>query len=314
VQFGEEEMVLVSTEAKQGGWVGGGQMAKIEGYCGKSGRRIFSRSNVPFDVCGEWIGGYFVAGENLSVSVRGTYHQTLGICNVKEPNRALAKIHFRFAEEAFVHLCRISACTKFLAVSCGAGEALSDSLRVIPVPDELGDDDIINIRIPRLKFSKRPLQAQDPQPVNTSPVPSFFCGGAIVGMEWSRVHPTRIFANVRRYVNATTDARPDISNTVELQTWDVARNCLISRIPGACGLTTKECPFYLFLCESPCGQFVASGSEDANVYIYSLRHERLLRVLKGVHSDVVSSVAWHDHTLVTASDDRSIAFWTSSNH
>jgi WD40 repeat protein len=106
--------------------------------------------------------------------------------------------------------------------------------------------------------------------------------------------------------------RPDLSNTIELQVWDVSEKKLLKQIPGACGLTTKECPFYLFLSESECGEYVASGSEDGNVYIYHVRHARLMRVLVG-HTDVVSSMSWFGGgMLVSGGDDKAICVWSAS--
>ena len=76
--------------------------------------------------------------------------------------------------------------------------------------------------------------------------------------------------------------------------------------------------FYLFLAESPCGEYVASGSEDCGVYIYHIRHGRLLRILWNGHSDVVSMVSWHPHSengclLASASDDHKVCLWGTSS-
>jgi len=69
------------------------------------------------------------------------------------------------------------------------------------------------------------------------------------------------------------------------------------------------------------GDLVCSGSEDAGVYVWSLRYRRLLRVLRG-HRDVVSAVAWAPllqsqgqsqggapGLLATASDDYTVRLW-----
>jgi hypothetical protein len=271
----------------------------------------------------------------LSVSVRGTFHQTLGICQVKQPNEPIVKLHFRFSDQTFIHLVRVSSQGRLLAVTCGAGPFLSDCVRIVPLPD-IGEEEI-SMRIPKLRFQPptclSTIQPQVLEHGRNGGVMSFYLGGAVLGVEWSKIHPGRIYANVRRYVPSNlTDGelhftrdveKPDLSNTVELQVWQMFMSGpeLLAAIPGACGITTKECPFYLFLNESPCGNYVASGSEDHNIYIYHLKHKRLLRILANAHTDVVSSVAFWPGTtsnptqgcmLVSASDDHSIGIWVSS--
>lgn len=112
--------------------------------------------------------------------------------------------------------------------------------------------------------------------------------------------------------------RPDLDNTLEIQAWNIERSEPSLRMKGAHGFTTKDCPFYLFLSESPCGEYIASGSEDCGVYVYHVRHGRLMRVLWNGHEDVVSMVAWNNSTrrrkclLASASDDHKICLWSSN--
>ena len=63
--------------------------------------------------------------------------------------------------------------------------------------------------------------------------------------------------------------------------------------------------------EPPVGDLVCSGSEDCAAYIWSVRHGRLVRVLRG-HGDVVSAVGWCPRVrglLATASDDFTVRLW-----
>ena len=46
---------------------------------------------------------------------------------------------------------------------------------------------------------------------------------------------------------------------------------------------------------SPCGRFIATGSEDKAAYIYDIRSSAPLHKLKG-HSDVVGTLAYHPLT------------------
>ena len=326
----DDSHLLVCTEAKNGNiW---DYDASVSCYSVKSGIRLFSKINVPFDVCAEWLPNSlaFISGESLTISARGSFHQVLALWDVATA-RCLGRFHFRFVSESFIHLIRVSPCGKFLAVTTGVGDALSDTIRIVPIPEVTGHP--FTVRVPRTKYFEilggeasrnraGILAASGPLSDCDSAVPSFFCAGAVLGIDWSSRYPGRIFANSRPYivpnVKDTSNGRPDLSTTLELQVWELGSSLPVKRIPGAHGFTTKDCPFYLFIAESPCGEYVASGSEDCGVYIYHVRHGALLRVLWNGHSDVVSAVAWSSKSteegeclLASASDDRKVGIWTS---
>lgn len=59
-------------------------------------------------------------------------------------------------------------------------------------------------------------------------------------------------------------------------------------------------------------QYVCSGSEDANLYVWNRASGELLQVLKG-HSASVNSVEWtpcHGGMIVSASDDHTLRLWS----
>lgn len=357
----DDSLILVSTEAKNGNIFD--YDAHVACYDSISGKRLFKRPNIPFDVCAAWIPGsrVFIHGESLSVSPRGTYHQVLSLFDCDDL-RTVGRFHFRFVNEAFIHLIQVSPDGNFLAVTCGLGDALSDTVRVIRIPTRRNG---FEIRVPRTKFDCKKIIANShlrgksilnlnsigigklvgmaaPFSDGDSVVPSFYCGGAVLGLTWSR-DSRRFFTNTRGYLcpsasqlagirdtipNSLLSDRPDLDNTLEIQEWIIensqsSSSCsfspILSRIKGAHGFTTKDCPFYLFLAESPCGEYVASGSEDCGVYIYHIRHKRLMRVLWNGHEDVVSIVSWNPLAassgsclLASASDDKKICVWSTS--
>lgn len=344
----DDAFLLISTEARNGNIFD--YDAHVSVYRSHSGKKVIKRANIPFDVCAAWIPKThaFIHGEALSVSPRGTYHQSLAVWDC-DSGRVLGRFNMRFVQEAFVHLILVSPDGNFLAMTCGLGDALSDTVRVVRIPNiaELvaAKSRTFEIRVPRWKFDEKKLiensDLKDKKIENlysvsmgkligmTRPcsdgdmgVPSMFCGGAVLGLAWSQ-DSRRFFTNTRLYLNPLTSEsfispslltdRPDLDNTLEIQEWTIEGQEIVSRMKGAHGFTTKDCPFYLFLAESPCGDYIASGSEDGGVYVYHIRHKRLLRVLWDGHEDVVSMVSWQKRNsgclLATASDDHRICLW-----
>jgi len=141
-------------------------------------------------------------------------------------------------------------------------------------------------------------------------------------------------------------AAPEIESSVELQVWDLSTRQRVSTLRGHHAFTTKDCPFLLFTqddspsplhhrsfnapsssaaaassqsCSSDKqdfapGDLISSGSEDASAYVWSLKLQRLVKVLRG-HQEVVSAVGWSPGVpglLATASDDYTVRLWGRS--
>lgn len=340
----DDSLLLVSTEARNGNIFD--YDAHVSVFHSRTGKRVIKRVNIPFDVCAAWIPNShcFIHGDSLTVSARGTYHQTLAVWDC-ESGRVVGRFHMRFQNEAFVHLIQVSPDGNFLAMTCGLGDALSDTVRVVRLPNiaqvAASKGASFEIRIPRSKFDSEKLMksSHDRRTVENlsslplgklvalaqpccdedNVVPSLYCGGAVLGLTWAH-DSRRFYTNTRLYLNPTSGPvilssmltdRPDLDNTLEVQEWCLESRTLISRMKGSHGFTTKDCPFYLFLAESTCGDYIASGSEDCGVYIYHVGHKRLMRVLWNGHEDVVSMVSWGPGGLLaSASDDHRICLWS----
>jgi len=62
-----------------------------------------------------------------------------------------------------------------------------------------------------------------------------------------------------------------------------------------------------------CYDFVASGSEDHRVYVWHMRHQRLVSILANGHTDVVNSVSWNSGVpglLASCGDEGHVCLWS----
>lgn len=89
--------------------------------------------------------------------------------------------------------------------------------------------------------------------------------------------------------------------------WDLHDRCLVRRFQGV-----TQGHFTIHSTFGGANQdFVASGSEDNQVYIWHIRNELPIATLPG-HTRTVNCVAWnpvHSHMLVSVSDDCTIRVW-----
>jgi len=103
-----------------------------------------------------------------------------------------------------------------------------------------------------------------------------------------------------------------------IRLWDIAARRVTQRFTGHCqGRFVVRCCF-----GGPLEEFVFSGSEDAQVYVWHRQNGSLLHVLPG-HSSTVNSVCWIGAMLqpsaspcawlISASDDHSLRVWGSSS-
>ena len=84
-------------------------------------------------------------------------------------------------------------------------------------------------------------------------------------------------------------------------------------LTGHKGYTPSEKAFYLYLDASK--DFVASGSEDSNGYIWEKNYGILLTKLS--HDECVNCVFFNpqdQQTCITASDDYTLQLWISKKH
>lgn len=104
---------------------------------------------------------------------------------------------------------------------------------------------------------------------------------------------------------------PDLSTSIELLLLDSRTLNCVGVFDGHFAFTTKECPFSIFTDEWSDGDFLASGGEDQDVYIWHRRHRRLVRRLCG-HTAPVNAVSWNGRGLLaSASDDNSVIIWSA---
>lgn len=92
-----------------------------------------------------------------------------------------------------------------------------------------------------------------------------------------------------------------------LHLWDLQDKCLVRRFQGV-----KQGNYTIYSCFGGVNEsFVASGSEDSNVYIWHIRREEPLATLTG-HTLTVNCVSWnpvYPSLLASASDDGTVRIW-----
>ncbi|KAI9023286.1 WD40-repeat-containing domain protein [Hyaloraphidium curvatum] len=92
--------------------------------------------------------------------------------------------------------------------------------------------------------------------------------------------------------------------TQEIHLWDLSNSSLVRRFTGH-----KQGRFVIRSSFAGVNHsFVASGSEDAHVYIWNKDHGVLIEVLRG-HSSTVNSIASWRHLIASASDDGTVRIW-----
>ncbi|RDD37740.1 WD repeat-containing protein 26 [Trichoplax sp. H2] len=96
-----------------------------------------------------------------------------------------------------------------------------------------------------------------------------------------------------------------------LHLWDIKTSCLVRKFRGV-----KQGNDAIFSCFGGIDDsFVASGSEDHEVYIFHVRHESPVAVLSG-HTKTVNCVSWNSNDvnmIASASDDGTVRIWGPSD-
>lgn len=106
--------------------------------------------------------------------------------------------------------------------------------------------------------------------------------------------------------NDSRYALVNLRSIQEIHLWDLEEKQLIHKYTGQ-----KQGRFVIRSCFGGLNQnFIVSGSEDGNIYIWNRNKEQIVSILTG-HTELVNSVAWHPtrNLLVSSSDDNTIRCW-----
>uniref|UniRef100_A0A915IVE8 F-box domain-containing protein n=1 Tax=Romanomermis culicivorax TaxID=13658 RepID=A0A915IVE8_ROMCU len=183
------------------------------------------------------------------------------------------------------------------------------------------------------------LNAVAPDQLNEDILRAFFnfpdhvmeFNGHITGLRLGPKH-RELYVNVRSWPSRITDISdpwrpPQISEDIEIRVVELETLTLrhIVSYTGHKGYTINSDCFFIFLDVSE--NYVASGSEDKNAYLWDRRFGHLIKKFK--HEAVVNCVAFHpssknteessstddnyfrDQMMVTASDDKTLRIWRS---
>jgi len=326
--------LLITNEEPQGNAFGNGSEIELwrvdeSGYWAQD--EVFPCC--PFDLHGCWLpDNRFLVGFRLNREADGTgvFHQQLAVYketltstvdgDAKEENlpkisalryQLSTEIELIFSNTNFAHLFQVSPdpdLPLWGLFSTGTNPFLGHQIKIMPLQ------------------SLREINTPKNLSFNVGTLESLECGGAICSVRISSNNKL-IFANVRPFMDDSyrqfegVDFRtaahmdcPDISNQIVVQVWHAENKTKLLELQGHHAFTTKLCPFLIFCNQSCCNQdldYISSGSEDKNVYIWHLRYGKLVKVLKG-HTDVVSAVSWNTKypgMLVSASDDWCVCVW-----
>lgn len=91
--------------------------------------------------------------------------------------------------------------------------------------------------------------------------------------------------------------------------WDLETHQLIAKYIGQ-----KQTRFVIRSCFGGINEnFIVSGSEDSQIYIWNRNYQKLLYVLPG-HAGTVNAVHWcpfDPHLFASGSDDHTVRIWST---
>eukprot|EP00026_Physarum_polycephalum_P006202 Phypoly_transcript_06244.p1 GENE.Phypoly_transcript_06244~~Phypoly_transcript_06244.p1 ORF type:complete len:409 (+),score=52.93 Phypoly_transcript_06244:559-1785(+) len=105
-----------------------------------------------------------------------------------------------------------------------------------------------------------------------------------------------------------------LSTEFELHVWDLQNLTLVKSYVGHTAFSPSDNPFLCTpdMTKCPDLPYIATGSENANIYVFHKEHSTPIHVLQK-HEKLVNSVDFHPNgeLMVSASDDCTIHLWTT---